>query len=99
MLIPCPNCKASINAKPPKPGRYTPKCPKCGNPFLMVVPADTNATVQIKPLPKEPSPQRATVPFPPPQTKTPAAPKPVSPEATGDFTEPNADPNDATDPT
>ncbi len=69
MLIPCPNCQAHITAKPPQPGRYTSKCPKCGNQFVLVVPADTNDTVQIKPMPEQEPPVRDTVPFPPPQSK------------------------------
>ncbi|MGL6097792.1 MAG: protein kinase domain-containing protein, partial [Fimbriiglobus sp.] len=55
MLIPCPNCKAQISGKLPKPGRYTPKCPKCGSQFLLIVPDSPDATVQVKAVPVDPA--------------------------------------------
>ena len=57
MLIPCPCCHAQINGKLPKPGKYTPKCPKCGATFQMIVPDDSENTVQVKALPAKPKPE------------------------------------------
>lgn len=56
MLISCPSCRSQINGKLPKPGKYTPKCPKCGATFQMVVPDDPEMTVQVKVLPAKPKP-------------------------------------------
>jgi len=39
----CPSCQHSISFKEAKPGRYTPKCPKCSTKFLLVVPNDPDA--------------------------------------------------------
>lgn len=56
-MIPCPSCHSQINGKLPKPGKYTPKCPKCGATFQMVVPEDPEMTVQVKVLPAKPKPE------------------------------------------
>ena len=64
MQITCPNCQASMNAKPAKPGQYTPTCPKCNGQFRLVVPDDPDQAPEVKPLGK---PLRPTVPFPPPK--------------------------------
>src|SRR5579864_8526617 len=34
-----------------RPGRFTPKCQKCGKPFLLVVPQDTNLPPEVTVLP------------------------------------------------
>ena len=57
MLISCPTCHSQINGKLPKPGKYTPKCPKCGVTFQMVVPDDPEMTVQVKAIPAKPKPE------------------------------------------
>jgi len=49
--IHCPDCDAQINSKPPKPGKYTPTCPKCATPFALIVPADAEQTVTVQQLP------------------------------------------------
>ena len=85
MQFPCPSCKQAITAKPPKPGKYTPKCPKCGKPFQMIVPDGEGATVQIRAVP-------ASGAVPPPSSRAPVPKRPTiaPPDATGDFTDPNA---------
>lgn len=37
MAISCPYCGHSTTPKASRPGRFTPKCPKCGRPFDLVV--------------------------------------------------------------
>ena len=54
MLIDCPHCHAQINGKVPKPGAYTPKCPKCGESFRLTVPDDPDQTVMVSKLPVKP---------------------------------------------
>jgi serine/threonine protein kinase len=34
-------CRATISATPPKPGRFTPKCPKCGEKFVVQISVST----------------------------------------------------------
>jgi serine/threonine protein kinase len=38
--VTCPYCRNVIKLKSVKPGRFTPKCPKCTKVFLLTVPAD-----------------------------------------------------------
>lgn len=54
MSVACPYCKAVVNPNGFKPGRHTPKCRRCGNPFVLVVPADERqaASVQLLVTPK-----------------------------------------------
>jgi len=77
MHFPCPSCKQAISANPPKPGKYTPKCPKCGKSFVLLVPEDPTATVQVRAA--SPASGRISAP--------PKAPPPPSPEITGEFTQ------------
>ncbi|MCS6865243.1 MAG: protein kinase [Gemmataceae bacterium] len=55
MSIACPYCKAVLNPKGLKPGRFQPKCPGCGKPFVLVV-ADDARTVRVQALPTAPPP-------------------------------------------
>jgi eukaryotic-like serine/threonine-protein kinase len=50
MSIACPYCKAVLAPKGLKPGRYTPKCPKCGNPFILIVPKEPGGTISVQQL-------------------------------------------------
>ena len=50
MSIACPYCKAALNPKGLKPGKFQPKCPKCAKPFVLVVPAEDGGTVVVQPL-------------------------------------------------
>ena len=43
MAIQCPYCQYSITVKNAKPGKYTPKCPKCTKPFALRVPEASDA--------------------------------------------------------
>ncbi len=81
MQFPCPSCHQAISATPPKPGKYMPKCPKCGKSFVLLVPEDPTATVQVRAA--APPSGRISAPPNPPQ--------PSSPEVTGDFTQPRDD--------
>lgn len=47
MVSSCPHCQTPIDAQPRATGRYTPNCMTCGCQFLLVVPADANATAEI----------------------------------------------------
>jgi membrane protein implicated in regulation of membrane protease activity len=38
--IQCPYCQNTLSLKEAKPGRYTPRCPKCREPFQLDVPED-----------------------------------------------------------
>ena len=38
MSIQCPFCGFEIKPKSPRPGRFTPKCPKCSAQFILVIP-------------------------------------------------------------
>jgi len=53
MSIACPYCKAVLTPKGLKPGRYTPKCPKCGQAFLLVVPETEGGTISVQQLVKK----------------------------------------------
>lgn len=79
MSIACPYCKAVLTPKGIKPGRYTPKCPNCKKPFVLIAADDPEVTLSVQPMPvAKPKPPVDTVPN---------LRKPVDPNATGDFTE------------
>jgi len=91
----CPYCSFRITVKtPPKPGRYTPSCPKCKGKLALTVPADaavewTTAKIagENPVIPQEPEATAANIPASPPPKKKPA---PVTnsfdaTEATGNF--------------
>jgi serine/threonine protein kinase len=62
MSIACPYCKAVLNPKGLKPGRFQPKCPGCGKPFVVVVAEDAR-TVRVQALPSAASrPRRKLTP-------------------------------------
>ena len=79
MPIACPYCGRRIKLKDAKPGRYTPRCGKCGRPFALTVPADAHADATVMPL---------AVPAAPPQAVPVAPPRPVPrdvPETLGGY--------------
>lgn len=97
MSFRCPYCEFRIAVKtPPKPGKYTPKCPKCGAKIaLTVVPsADEWQTAKIAgEVPNIPSPGEATepsVPAEPPRSSKQNAAPPVD-EVTAHFGSTNQD--------
>ena len=57
MQFPCPACAAPITVNPPKPGRYNPKCPKCGVPFVLAIQVNPPASGAVRP----PAPRRPAV--------------------------------------
>jgi hypothetical protein len=69
VAIVCPYCGRRIKLKDAKPGRYTPRCGKCGWQFVLTVPADPHDTVAVVPLavPAAPPPQAVPVAQPQPQ--------------------------------
>jgi hypothetical protein len=50
MSIACPYCKTVVIPNGFKPGRHTPKCPRCGNPFVLIVPERGGGTVTVRRL-------------------------------------------------
>lgn len=59
MQIQCPNCSARLKLGSPKPGRYQPKCKRCGEPFLVHITADTPPRVHIGKPQQRSDPQQA----------------------------------------
>src|SRR4051794_10509420 len=87
MAVVCPHCQHSAQVKSAKPGRFTPKCPKCFKPFVVIVPNDPEQAWKVLPLNLEET-------RPPSDTVGSAAPQATSPleaeaGATGEF-DPNA---------
>ena len=50
MTITCPQCDASLTLKGLKAGTYTPKCPKCSKPFMLVLAEEEDGTLAIEQL-------------------------------------------------
>ncbi len=46
MPFACPHCGHSMSVKNAKPGRFTPRCPKCMQNFVLIIPADVQAEWQ-----------------------------------------------------
>ena len=86
MSIPCPHCQSPLNPKGLKPGQFKPKCPKCGNVFVLIVPEDASGTIAVKMLPVGPQHD-------PSQTGDFTEPARDDPNSTGNFTETMSDPN------
>jgi serine/threonine protein kinase len=59
MAIVCPHCRHALNLKNAKPGRYTPKCSKCGKPFALTVSDGPEVKFTVG-LPPSASGQKAT---------------------------------------
>lgn len=53
MAIACPHCKHGFSLKEAKPGRYRPKCSKCGQKFLLTVFPDANKPPKVELPPAE----------------------------------------------
>ena len=78
MSIACPYCKAVLSPKGLKPGRFQPKCPGCGRPFVIVVPDEPGGTISVHQAaaPKS-APVADTAKNPAPRPAAKPAPKPV----------------------
>jgi eukaryotic-like serine/threonine-protein kinase len=50
VTIACPHCRHNLNLKAVKPGKYAPKCPKCGRGFQLVVADDPARTALVRAL-------------------------------------------------
>ena len=46
----CPYCQHGSHVKNPKPGKFTPKCPKCGKQFIAIFSADPVAAPEVRAL-------------------------------------------------
>ncbi|HSQ57855.1 MAG TPA: hypothetical protein VLM40_19180, partial [Gemmata sp.] len=53
VAISCPHCHHRIQLRGPKPGRFRPRCPQCGNLFMLVIPAEPGAAMQVSLPPSE----------------------------------------------
>jgi eukaryotic-like serine/threonine-protein kinase len=88
----CPYCSFSITVKTtPKPGKFTPKCPKCQGKIALTIPDDTASAWLAEAIPGE-KPEKTisdhTVPVPPPSPSAPkASPPPPTPVSTNDATQ------------
>jgi eukaryotic-like serine/threonine-protein kinase len=99
LAIVCPHCQSAMKMNQPKPGRYTPQCPKCHERLLIVV-SDDPATPPSVVLIQEKSPHPGATVAPAAAKSNPAAtaaftakgvsdrtrPTPADPSATADFT-------------
>jgi DNA-directed RNA polymerase subunit RPC12/RpoP len=82
MAIVCPHCEHKMIAKGAIPGRYKPKCAKCGQAFGVTIFEDRDPISQILPKP-EPAATMApseTVPHAPQRSQPPDFGLPVGPE-------------------
>jgi eukaryotic-like serine/threonine-protein kinase len=61
MQIQCPECGNAMSAGAIKPGRYQPKCKKCGKPFAVIVEGDP-PTIKVGKLKIAPAPAIASSP-------------------------------------
>lgn len=73
MAFRCPYCGFRITVKTaPKPGKYTPKCPKCTGKLTLTVPTEPDAEWTTAKIagenPTIPEPEEATMASPPPST-------------------------------
>src|SRR6186713_1622749 len=76
MSIICPHCSHGMNVKGLRAGRFTPKCSKCGQTFLLVVTLDPEPSFRASKLPAQPKPAAAQEPAAPKEKPRPA-PKPL----------------------
>ncbi len=99
MAFRCPYCEFRIVAKTaPKPGKYTPKCPKCGAKIALTVPAEGDEWPTAKiagEIPNIPAQPEPTLAVPPRTVKMPAV---ASPPAAAKKSAPALKPVPAPDP-
>jgi len=53
VAIECPYCDHRINLKAAKAGRFRPSCPKCGKPFIIFIPSQAGAAIQVRSVPTD----------------------------------------------
>lgn len=53
MAIDCPYCDHRINLKAAKPGRFRPTCPKCSKAFILRIPEQAGAVIEVRPIPAD----------------------------------------------
>lgn len=98
--IRCPSCRHTIALKGVKPGKFQPKCPKCKQPFILVIPQDAGASPRATVVPENmPVTAEAldleTVPEPEPQVTTVAG---VGADVSATLPPPGIDDDDQTIP-
>lgn len=74
----CPYCKAVVIPNGFEPGRHTPTCARCGNPFVLIVPAGGAVKVRQLVAPDPAVDPKA------PTTRLPAASSPPARDAAPD---------------
>lgn len=111
MSIACPYCSIVLKPRELKPGKYNPKCPKCGNLFAIIVGIGGDVTVQevvqktsgpVRIAPASPQPAPTAKPL-PDTVAVPVMPpggvkQPVPPPAPGDITDLDEPSDQATPP-
>ena len=50
MSVVCPYCLHKMKVKGAHPGRFLPACDRCGDTFMLIVPADPDAPMMVSPL-------------------------------------------------
>jgi serine/threonine protein kinase len=103
MAVVCPYCQRGANMQNPKPGQFTPKCPRCGRRFVLVVSKDPGQAPVVRPLEAEAQGMTAKVQEQTPEETSSKRPtKPAhdpDPGATGAYETPGVqDPNVTTAP-
>ncbi len=99
MSVPCPQCQSPLNVNGLKPGKFKPKCPKCGTVFALVVPDSPDGTILAKliamkvPQPAaDPNTTGAHTEADPPVSHVYAASVAADPNSTGTFSDPDPEP-------
>ena len=60
MRISCPYCGHGMKIKNARPGEYKPKCGKCDERFLLTVPPQAGADIEVKRLPRDSASDQGT---------------------------------------
>ncbi len=90
VAIHCPNCNHGMSIKDAKPGRYKPKCSKCGRRFALTIFPESDRVPLAERLPSEPAAGTVTAPVSPQQTVPAAIPRTAAPVHPADATLPSA---------
>lgn len=93
MSIPCPYCRAVLNPTGLKPGRFQPKCPNCAKSFVILLSVQPLEAERPKSAPVadiDPNATSVREPDAPAKTLIRRPAVEADPNATGDFSEPDA---------
>ena len=50
MSVKCPYCDHRMRLKGGRPGKFLPACDRCGDTFILIIPADPDAPMLVTPL-------------------------------------------------